>query len=85
MEMHTVSAREGAATPAASKAQDAKLPLGFEAKQLYEILSIATVTEYYNVVMGEPSMVVETMRVQPEDVAHQLPRATVTELPPDNP
>ena len=48
------------------------------------MLSVSTIVEYCNIMMGELSVVVETVRVQSEDITLWLPRATMTELPLDN-
>ena len=57
-----------------------KEPLSLE--ELYEMLLVSTVIEYHNVMIGELSMVIETMNVQSEEVICPLLRATVMKLPP---
>ena len=51
---------------------DGPLPL----QQLYEMILASTVFEYCKVIMRELTMVVKTISMQPEDVAHQLQRTT---------
>ena len=60
-----------------SKAQSVKLPPEFRARpEDPKCQPMITMVSDHNILTGELSVVVETMRVQSEDVSCQLPRAT---------